>query len=115
MDRGGVRLSDVVAANLASGRWTVRRGFFARQYTDHLADVTADQDRDPRAPEPHWSPETAAVMAIALASGAVEPPPDPPDAELLALTGDLRWIVEAVTTHLDVAHREHRIRARIAN
>lgn len=107
MSHGGVRLGDVAQANLASGRWTDRRGLVRRQYDDHSDEAADDRARDPRRPDPSWAPGTAAVMAIALSSGAVEPPPDPPDEALLALTGDLRWIVDAVVEHLAEAHRRN--------
>ena len=74
----------------------------------HPAAVERDRVLQPRSPAPDWSPETAAVMAIALATGAVEPPPDPPDEALLALTGPVRWICEAVVDHLTWAHSRNR-------
>jgi hypothetical protein len=109
LDHGGVGMPDLAEANVAAGRWSIGRRLLVRRYTD--VDPTAavqDRARDPRRPEPDWTPETAAVMAIALASGAVEPPPDPPDEALLALTGPVRWIVEAVVDHLTWAHARNR-------
>ena len=109
LDHGGVGMRDLAEANVSTGRWTVGRRLLGRRYAE--ADPAAvDRDRalHPRSPEPDWSPETAAVMAIALATGAVEPPPDPPDEALLALTGPVRWICEAVVDHLTWAHVRNR-------
>jgi hypothetical protein len=109
LDHGGVGMPDLVEANVSAGRWSVGRRLLVRRYTDvDPAAAVQDRARDPRRPEPDWTPETAAVMAIALASGAVEPPPDPPDEALLALTGPVRWIVEAVVDHLTWAHARNR-------
>ena len=43
-----------------------------------------------------------------LATGAVEPTPEPPDEALLALTGPVRWICEAVVDHLTCGARRNR-------
>jgi hypothetical protein len=109
LDHGGVGMPDLAEANVAAGRWTVGRRLLVRRYTEaDPATVAGDRALDPRRPEPDWTPETAAVMAIALATGALEPPPDPPDEALLALTGPVRWIVEAVVDHLTWAHARNR-------
>jgi hypothetical protein len=42
-------------------------------------------------------------MVLALAGGARRPP-EPVTDPALSPTGPLRWICEAVTAHLDVAH-----------
>ena len=109
LDHGGVGMSDLAEANVAAGRWTVGRRLLARRYAEtDPAPVARDRARHPRRPEPDWTPHTAAVMAIALAAGAVEPPPDPPEEALLALTGPVRWIIEAVVDHLTRAHVRNR-------
>ena len=109
LDHGGVGMPDLAEANVAAGRWTVRRRLLGRRYAEtDPATVERDRARHPRRPEPGWTPATAAVMAIALATGAVEPPPDPPDEVLLALTGPVRWICEAAVDHLTWAHARNR-------
>ena len=109
LDHGGVGMPDLAEANVAAGRWTVRRRLLGRRYAETDPGAAArDRALHPRSPQPDWSPETAAVMAIALATGAVEPPPDPPDEALLALTGPVRWICEAVVDHLTWAHARNR-------
>jgi hypothetical protein len=109
LDHGGVGMSDLAEANVAAGRWTVVRRLLGRRYAEtDPASAAEDRARHPRSPEPDWTPQTAAVMAIALATGAVEPPPDPPDEALLALAGPVRWIVEAVVDHLTWAHARNR-------
>ena len=109
LDHGGVGMRDLAAANVSTGRWTAGRRLLGRRYAEtDPAGAERDRALHPRSPEPHWSPETAAVMAIALATGAVEPPPDPPDEALLALTGPARWICEAVVDHLTWAHARNR-------
>jgi Golgi phosphoprotein 3 (GPP34) len=109
LDHGGVGVPDLAEANVAAGRWTVGRRLLARRYAEtDPATAAADRVLDPRRPDPDWTRETAAVMAVALATGALEPPPDPPDETLLALTASVRWIVEAVVDHLTWAHARNR-------
>jgi hypothetical protein len=115
LDAGGVGLRDVATATVASGRWTAYRRRFRRRYRDGAAARTArDRALDSRRPDPGWDADTAAVLAIAVACGAVEPPPDPPDDALLALTGPARWMCEAVVEHLVWAHARNRV-ARLAD
>jgi Golgi phosphoprotein 3 (GPP34) len=105
VDHGPVRLRDVAAANVASGRWAVAGPPFRRRYRDLHLDATArDRARGGRRPESDWSPDTAAVAAIARAAGADGDLAGEPPQELLALTGPARWICQAVTDHLADAH-----------
>jgi hypothetical protein len=109
LDHGGVGMADLAEANVAAGRWTVGRRLLRRCYAEtDAAGAERDRGLDPRRPEPEWTPATAAVMAVALAAGAVEPPPDPPDEALLERTGPVRWICEAVVDHLTWAHARNR-------
>lgn len=108
MAHGGVDLADVAAANVASGRWVVRRRLFGRRYEDleeHASSL--DYRLDPRTPPPIDEP-TAAVLTLAMASGAVEAPPEPPGEDLLVQTGRVRWICDAAVEHLRTAHRRNR-------
>jgi hypothetical protein len=104
MGHGGVGMRDLAEANVASGRWVVRPRVLGRRFDDASPVGAADRARDPRGPEADWSAETAAVMVLGLACGAFGRPEPIADDEL-ASTGSLRWICEAVTTHLDAAHR----------
>jgi Golgi phosphoprotein 3 (GPP34) len=103
MDNCPVRLRDVAAANVASGRWAAAGPVFRRRYTDLRREATErDRSRVPWDRGP--SPESAAVAAIACAAGVGGNDPAPPPEELLALTGPLRWICQAVTEHLAETH-----------
>lgn len=114
LDHGGVRMRDVAEANVASGRWVVRRRLLRRRFEDPSAVAAADRALDPRRPDDGWSPDTAAVMVLALACGALQPPEPVVDGEL-SPTGPLRWICEAVTGHLDRAHRQNLLGAGAAD
>jgi hypothetical protein len=109
LDHGGVQVKDVVAANVATGRWRARRRMLGRRYADAQRDTTAqDRARDSWHPDDTWTPETAAVKAIACAAGADGSPPASPPEAVLVHTGRLRWICQAVTDHLAVAHDRNR-------
>jgi hypothetical protein len=111
LDHGGVRMGDLAEANVASGRWTVHRRLLGRRFTDPSPVAADDRARDPhRLPDGEWAPDTAAVMVLATACGALRPPEPVTDAEL-SPTGPLRWICEAVTAHLEQAHRQNLLRA----
>ncbi|UOY02746.1 GPP34 family phosphoprotein [Blastococcus sp. PRF04-17] len=96
LEHGGVRMREVAEACVAAGLWTESRSLLGTRYTDHTP--LADQELDPE------HPDTAAVLALATACGALGPP-DEIGEEQLVRTGPLRWICEAVTDHL---HRSHR-------
>lgn len=110
IDHGPVRLRDVAAANVASGRWAVSGPLFRRRYIDLRPEATQrDHARGTRYPDVSptdgtWSPETAAVGAIACAAGAPGDLPVPPPEELVARTGAARWLCQAVIEHLAEAH-----------
>ena len=104
MGHGGVGMRDLAQAAVEAGRWTEERFLLGRRY----------QDLSPQEPlfesEPERrSPETAAVLVLAIACGALGRP-EPVVAEELAPTGPLRWVCDAVTDHLEEAHR-HNLRA----
>jgi hypothetical protein len=105
VDHGPVRLRDVAAANVVSGRWAVAGPAFRRRYRDlHPEATERDRARGGRRPDSDWSPDTAAVAAIARAGGADGDLAGEPPQELLALTGPVRWICQAVTDHLGETH-----------
>jgi hypothetical protein len=105
MTNGGVRLRDLAAANVASGRWSMTDGRLRRRYTDRRPEATErDRARDASQPDDSWSAETAAVMAIACAAGAPAHRPVAPPEELLVRTRSVRWLCQAVTDHLAEAH-----------
>src|SRR6476661_6162353 len=62
---GGVRMADVAAAIVGNGRWTGHRHVLGRRFQDLQAEQTADDRRRASGtPDPGWSPETAAVIAV---------------------------------------------------
>ena len=108
IDHGGVRLRDVAAANVASGRWTGRRRLVGTRYTDLRPEATErDRERDAGQPDSAWSPETAAVVAIARAAGVDGGGPEPPPDRVLELTGPARWTCRTVVEHLTDAHNRN--------
>jgi hypothetical protein len=109
LDRGGVGMQDVADACVSSGRWTVERALLGRRYADRSPVAEGDRRIDLHRPDPDRDPDTAAVIALAIACGARGWPEPVGDAEL-APTGPLRWVCEAVTDHLVRAHR-HNLRA----
>jgi hypothetical protein len=110
LDHGGVRMGDLAEANVASGRWAAHRRLLGRRFADASPVGAADRALDPQRPDRDWPPDTAAVVVLAVACGALRPPEPVTEAEL-SPTGPLRWICEAVTTHLDQAHRQNLLRA----
>jgi hypothetical protein len=98
MEHGGVGMREVAEACVAAGRWTESRSFLGPRY----ADLTplADTELDPQ------HADTAAVLALATACGAMGPPEEVGE-EQLEPTGPLRWICEAVTDHLHQSHRRN--------
>jgi hypothetical protein len=115
LDHGGVRLADVADENVTSGRWLAHRRLFGRRFTDPSPIAADDRGLDPRRlPDGEWSPDTAAVLVLALACGARHRPRPVTEPELAA-TGPLRWICEAVTTHLDLTHRRNLLQAGAAD
>jgi hypothetical protein len=99
MDHGGVRMRDLAEANVAAGRWLVRRRLLRRRFT-----VTSPVDG---AADRAGPPDAAAVMVLATACGALRRRPEPVLDDELEPTGPLRWICAAVTAHLDLAHRRN--------
>ena len=112
IDHGPVRLRDVAGANVASGRWAVTGPLFRRRYTDLQPEATArDRAREAWRPEADWTPETAAVVAIARAAGADDGGPTPPPPEVMEASGPVRWICQTVTDHLADTHSRNQMSA----
>ena len=109
-DHGGIGMRDLAAANVASGRWLLRPRLLGRRYEDTSTTTASDRVAAARRTAGDSSPDTdtdtAAVVVLATACGALRRPEPVVDAEL-APTGPLRWICEAVTAHLDRAHRQN--------
>jgi hypothetical protein len=106
---GGVRLGDVADALVASGRWSEHRHLLGRRFVDRYAELTAaDRRRVLGDPDPGWSPETAAVVAVSTAAGEPGHRPQPPDDEVLTLTGPLEWISRTAVEQIAVAHLRNR-------
>jgi len=98
LEHGGVRMREVAEACVAAGQWTESRSLLGSRFTDLTP--LADQELDPE------HPDTAAVLALATACGALGAP-EAVGEELLQRTGPLRWICEAVTDHLTRSHRRN--------
>jgi hypothetical protein len=112
-----IGLRDVVAANVASGRWERRPGLLGlrARYTDlHREQTVRDRARNASGWPPNASPEDACVTVVAGAGGLLDPefglPEDPPPA-LLAATGPAAWLSPTVVEHLRQAHARYRDQA----
>jgi hypothetical protein len=105
MDERRLGLRDVAAANVASGRWARRPGpfGFGSRYRDLRPEETG---RD--------LPLDACVLAVAAAAGlrgrGVSVPGHRSE-ELLAATGPVRWLAEAVVDHVLLAALRFRSQA----
>jgi hypothetical protein len=99
-------LRDVVAANVASGRWTESRGVFGlgRRFADGAAGQTTADRRRSATDEPlGWSAADACVTAVAAAGGLLSRETGyslPPSPAVVAATGAVSWLCEAVVDHL---------------
>jgi hypothetical protein len=117
LDERRIGLRDVVAENVATGRWERRTGPFGLQarYTDHAPQQTA---RDLSRSLPDWpedgSPEDACVTVVGAASGLLDRefglPENPPPA-VLAATGPAEWLCSTVVEHLRQVHVRYREQA----
>jgi hypothetical protein len=113
MDERRIGLRDVAAANVASGRWELRPGplGFGRRYTDLRRD---DTDRDAGRPDDDaatMAPADACVAVVIAAAGLRGP--DVWEGgwradDLLAATGPVAWLAEAVADHVLVTGARYR-------
>ncbi len=103
--RGGpVDQEDLAAEHLRRGSWTVRRRLLSTRYVDCRADRTAADEQvleEPRRRE--WTPEDAALAAVAGTVGLLATPQERAGEELLAHTGPVRWLVDLVVDEVDRA------------
>jgi Golgi phosphoprotein 3 (GPP34) len=117
LDETRLGLRDVAEANVASGRWQLRRGpfGFGRRYVDRSAEQTAlDLRRPLEVPTTERTPEDACVIAIACASGLLERDTalaEPPPAAVPAAAGRAEWLCTAVVEHLLVTGQRYRSEA----
>jgi hypothetical protein len=112
-----VGLRDVVAANVATGRWERRTGLpgVAPRYTDHHRDQTAeDRSRSAFDPPGDGSATDACVTVVAAAGsllvrgGGVDVVTSP---VVLAATGPAQWLCPTVVDHLVRADDRYRAQA----
>ena len=112
-----VGLRDVVAANLATGRWERRVGPFGLRvrYADRSPEQThRDLSRSMSDWPEHASPADACVTVVAAAGGLLDRhvglPADPPP-PVLAATGPAAWLCPTVVEHLRNAAARYRDQA----
>jgi hypothetical protein len=117
LDEKRIGLRDIAAANVASGRWERRAGplGLGRRYADlRPEDTNHDRARRPEDDVSPPAPADACVAAVAAAAGLQSPevwfPGRRPD-ELLAATGPVAWLAEAVVDHILVTGARYRSQA----
>jgi Golgi phosphoprotein 3 (GPP34) len=117
LDERRIGMREVVAANVASGRWTAWRHplWFSRRYVDnHPRQTAADLARRPDERVAEWPPADACVTALAGAAGLLDRDvvrTDPPSAALLGAAGAADWVCSAVAEHLVAAAQRYRDQA----
>jgi hypothetical protein len=102
--RGRVDQEDLAAEHLRRGSWTLRRRWPGTRYADTRADrTTADEQAMESPPDRAWTPEDAALAAVAGTLGLLATPRTLPTEELLEQTGPVRRLVELVVEEVDRA------------
>ncbi|MGY1643413.1 hypothetical protein ACI782_20090 [Geodermatophilus sp. SYSU D00703] len=102
--RGRVGQDDLAAEHLRRGSWTLRRRWPGTRCADGRADrTTADEQAMASPPDRAWTPEDAALAAVAGTLGLLGTPRTLPTEELLEQTGPVRWLVELVVEEVDQA------------
>jgi hypothetical protein len=98
-------LRHLAAANVGSGRWSMRRDLFARRrYVDLRSEATRADARRARDTDPvDWTPADACVMVLAAAASLRIAGPAPDAEAVLPRTGPAAWLGEAVLDHLRLA------------
>ena len=102
--RGRVDQRDLAAEHVRRGSWTERRRLLATRYEDTRADRTAADEQALEEPQrAEWTPEDAALAAVAGTLGLLATPQQRAGEELLAHTGPVRWLVDLVVEEVDRA------------
>jgi hypothetical protein len=102
--RGPVDQRDLAAEHVRRGSWTVRRRLPGTRYDDGRAERTAADERALEEPQRSaWTPEDAALAAVAGTLGLLATPRERAGEELLAHTGPVRWLVDPVVEEVDRA------------
>ena len=102
--RGPVDQQDLAAEHVRRGSWTVRRQLLGTRYEDTRADRTAADEQALEQPQRQgWTPEDAALAAVAGTLGLLDSPRARAHEELLARTGPVRWLVDLVVDEVDRA------------
>ena len=117
LDERRIGLKDLAVANVADGRWELRRGLLptSRRYRD-LQQETTDRARVRVFGDgaEAWTPVDAAVTAIAMVTGLLDKEqgmPEEPPVALLSMTGPAQWLCTAVVDHLRVTAARYRVEA----
>jgi hypothetical protein len=112
-----VGLRDVVAANLAAGRWERRAwpfGLRARYADRHREQTRRDLSRSMADWPEHASPADACVTVVAAAGGLLDRhggSPQHPTPAVLAATGPTEWLCPTIVEHLQQADARYRAQA----
>jgi hypothetical protein len=102
--RGPADQRDLAAEHVRRGSWTMRRRLPGTRYDDGRADRTAADERALAEPQRSaWTPEDAALAAVAGTLGLLATPRERAGEELLAHTGPVRWLVDPVVEEVDRA------------
>jgi hypothetical protein len=100
----------VAGANVAAGRWAVRRRpwpFRPRYVVRDAAQAERDRRLDLDEPDPDWTPATAALVCLAVAAAVLRLPPPPTEAVLRA-SGPREGLCRVSAEHLPAAHWRNR-------
>jgi hypothetical protein len=101
---GPVDQRDLAAEHVRRGSWTVRRRLLGTRYDDSRAGRTAADERALDEPQRSgWTPQDAALAAVAGTLGLLATPRERAGEELLAHTGPVRWLVDLVVEEVDRA------------
>jgi hypothetical protein len=102
--RGPVDQRDLAAEHVRRGSWTVRRRLPGTRYDDGRAERTAADERALEEPQRSaWTPEDAALAAVAGTLGLLATPRERAGEELLVHTSPVRWLVDLVVEEVDRA------------
>ena len=101
---GPVDQRDLAAEHVRRGSWTVRRRLLGTRYDDARPErTTADERALEESQRSAWTPEDAALAAVAGTLGLLATPRERAGEELVAHTGPVRWLVDLVVEEVDRA------------